>query len=812
MVTALLFVISFVVPAPGITASAVAFATASPATASSSTAAPPSASPVPCPSATPGPNGIAARASPVPCASPAMKTIAAVAVAGRKADLIGVAEAASEGTIGAEQIADRPMLRPAEVLEAIPGLVITQHSGEGKANQYYLRGFQLDHGTDLEGTIGGIPINEVTHAHGQGYSDINWLMPELISYIEFKKGPYYADQGDFSAAGSYNMYFRNTIAPVTSFGVGDYGYGQLFTAASPKVGAGRLLYGLELYHDNGTFVRPDEYLKLTAMARYTVSKGNDDFAINAFAYDGAFDSTDQIPQRLVDAGIISPYGYIDPTDGGNTYRYALSTQWQHQDPNGTTKFNAYGVDYSLDLFSDFTYYLYDANNYYNETANPITCNAAFTTCSPNPSTGLRAPDYSSYCPAYTAPAGAAPRSLTPAPYAFQCGDQREQEDKRFTSGFDFARTFATPGSVTTVGADTRNDNISTLGLFLVQGRIRLPGGTLSDDRVVERGSDAYVASELRFGPKLRLNPGLRLDYYTFHDAAFDPNNSGAGGAALVSPKMNLAYAFSPHGELYLDFGDSFHSNDVRGTTYVDDPQTHAPFDSTGAAVGRNPLLNRSVGEEVGYRYTTPRLTTTLALFELYQANELIFDGDHGTTSLGGPTQRKGVEFTNYFTPNRWLTLDADFATATARFLDDPDHVGTGVPESLNGVVSLGATVDKPRYSASLRMLYFGPRTLDTQGDAKSNSSTLWSFQYTARMTANGRLSLDLFNIFNADVPDVTYYYNSWLPYDAKNPAAARDPAVNPALGANIDGNAGIADYHFHPAEKRLVRLTYALQL
>jgi hypothetical protein len=763
------------------------------------------AAPTPCPSASPtSPAAIpnpspAPGATPRPCPSSGPKTIGHVTAVGRSVNLVGTAGAASEGTISTLDIADRPILRPGELLEAIPGLVISQHSGEGKANQYYLRGFQLDHGTDLESTIGGIPINMVSHAHGQGYSDINWLMPETVSYVEFKKGPYYADQGDFSTAGAYNLYFRDTIEPITTFGFGDLGYDRLFTAASPQVGAGHLLYAAEIDHDNGTFVKPDEYHKFNGFLRYSLDRGNDDYGVNVFAYDGAFNSNDQIPQRLVDAGIISPYGYVDPTDGGNTYRYAMSTQWRHEDPNGFTKFNAYVVDYSLDLFSDFTYDLYDANNYYNETANPITC-------------GLRAPNYSSYCPAYTAPAGAAVGSLTPVPYDFQCGDQREQVDKRVISGFNFSRSFSTPGTLTAIGADTRNDNISTLGLFLVADRNRFPGGTISDDHVVERGSDVYIQSELHVGSKLRFFPGLRTDFYSFHDAAYDPRNSGAGSAAMVNPKMSAAYAFTRNQELYLDYGSSFHSNDVRGTTYIDDPQTHQPFDSTGAPVGQNPLLNRSVGEEVGYRYSVPRLTTTLSLWELYQADELIFDGDHGTTSLGGPTQRKGVEFANHYLTTPWLTLDADLATSTARFLDDPTHQGTGVPESLNSVVALGATVDEPRYAASLRMRYFGPRTLDTQGDAKSPPSTIWSTQLTWKIQRNERLTLDLFNIFNADVPDVTYYYNSWLPYDAKNPANANNPAINPALGANIDGSAGVPDYHFHPAEKRAARLTYGVKL
>jgi hypothetical protein len=233
---------------------------------------------------------------------------------------------------------------------------------------------------------------------------------------------------------------------------------------------------------------------------------------------------------------------------------------------------------------------------------------------------------------------------------------------------------------------------------------------------------------------------------------------------------------------------------------------------------RSPLLNRSVGEEVGYRYSRPRFTSTVSLWELYQANELVFDGDHGTTSLGGPTQRKGIELANYFTPRTWLTLDADLATSTARFLDDPTHQGTGVPESLNGVVALGATVDKPSYAASLRMRYFGPRTLDTQGTALSPPSTLWNAEFTAKFKKSRHLSLDIFNIFNADVPDVSYYYNSWLPYDARNSANLYNPQINPALGANIDGSpgfkgsAGVSDFVLHPAEKRTVRLTYVTTL
>ncbi len=742
--------------------------------------------------------------SPTPSPSPPpLKLIGNVKTTGRSTNLIGTATAASEGFISQQDIATRPILRPGEILEQIPGLVVSQHSGEGKANQYYLRGFQLDHGTDLDSTVNGIPVNLPTHAHGQGYSDINWLMPELVNNVEYKKGTYYADQGDFSTAGSYNVYYRDTIAATTSVGIGDFGYDRFFTAASHPSGAGNLLYAIEVYHDNGSFVKPDEYNKYDGVFRYSVVRPSGSFTATASAYSGTFDSSDQIPQRLVDDDELSRFGYIDASDGGTTSYFTLSTQWTRNVHNGSFAVDAYAVAYRLDLFSNFTYDFYDATNYFNETANPITCNTAYTTCVANGTSRLRAPNYASYCPAYTAPAGAAPGSLTPVSYNFQCGDQREQLDNRFFEGLNVTRTVDTPGSTTTFGAGFTNFNIPTVGLFLVRDRERFRDGTLSDDHVVERPAYIYIQSKLRLSSKWRIDPGIRADVYGYSDAAYDPKNSGRGSAGLISPKMNVAYTINSRNELYLDFGESFHSNDVRGVTYIDDPQTHERFDYTGTAVAQNGLLNRSVGDEVGYRFTNDKLVSTVSLWQLFQANELIFDGDHGTTSLGGPSRRKGIEFANNYRPTKWLVIDADIADSAARFLTNPDGRGTFVPESLSAVASLGVTVDKPHYAASVRMRYFGPRPLDTQGDAYSSPSTLLNAEYTAKLSGRRRLTIGLFNVLNAHPDDVTYYYASWLPQDASL-ANVHNAGVNPALGG-----AGINDYHFHPSEARTVRVQYS---
>ena len=695
------------------------------------------------------------------------------------------------------------MLRPGEILEDVPGLVISQHSGEGKANQYYLRGFQLDHGTDLAGTVDGIPVNMPTHAHGQGYSDINWLIPELVSSVTYKKGPYYADEGDFSTAGSYDLYFRNTIAPTFSFGIGDYGYERLVLANAPKLGAGNLLYALELYHDNGTLDRPDQYKKINGVLRWTHVTETDAVAISALGYRGDFHSTDQIPQRLVDAGVIDRSGYVDPTDGGRTYRYTLATSFQHTDPNGVTKFAAYGESYGLDLFSNFTYFQFDANDYYNVTANPITCNALYSTCAPGTQ---HITTYTSYCPANITPTGGAtvPGSVTPNAFGYTCGDQREQEDKRFVSGLNATRSFVGRKATTTFAVGIRNDNVYVLGLYLTNAQNRLPNGTLSSDRVIERDIYSYVESEYRVGNKLRLAGGIRTDDDNSTIADFQPANSGASRAAMVNPKFTSSYAMSPNHELYLDFGDSFHSNDARGTTQTFDPQTHAAIDPTGAPVQQYSPLVRAWGEEIGYRYSSPKLTTTLSLWKLNIASELVFDGDHGVTTPNGPTVRKGVELTNYYRPTASLVMNADIATASARFVTDPENAGTFVPESLNVVSSAGVTWDRPTFAASVQFEYFGPRVLDQLGDAVSSPTSLVSTRFSLKSGRGSRLNLDVFNVFNVQADDVEYYYGSWVPQDAKNPAYASNPAINPLLGGG-----GVNDYHFHPSQGRVIRLTYS---
>ncbi len=713
--------------------------------------APPSASATPAPAASPEPAFKAAPA-PRPSGSPdSLREIGSVRAQGRSVNLVGTADAASQGFVGAAQLGQRPIYRPGEVLEAIPGVVISQHSGEGKANQYYLRGFNLDHGTDLASFINGAPVNLPTHAHGQGYSDINWLIPELVNYVEFKKGPYYADEGDFSTAGSYELNDKNTLPALMSVQGGNYGEFRTLFAGAPKIGKGNLLYGLEYYHNDGPFDHPDNYRKLNAILRYSQTGAQTDFNVTAMAYDGRWNSTDQIPLRALQDGQIDRFGLIDPTDGGAAHRYALTTQWLKINGKQTTRFEAYAIDSKLDLFSNFSYYFDELSNA-----------PSFTSPDQLPSLGL-----------------------------FKTGDQREQLDRRFVTGFRVSHNWQTRVAVNTIGVQVRNDNISTVGLFLSTARNRY--ATLDDDKVLQTSTAVFAQTELHLSPRLRTVLGVRGDMFAFNVHANDPANSGHVSAGILSPKATFAYQTSPRTEIYLNFGESYHSNDARGTTATNDPAltnagnantSNAP--SLAQALRVTPLV-RAVGEEIGLRYSlTSRLRSTIEVYNLNLNSELTFDGDHGTTSAGRPTQRVGFELANFWTPNRALTIDADYASAKASFKGDSAGIGTHVPGSLNAVASLGATVETKALEYGVRLRYFGPRVLIEDGSVYSNPTTSVNLRFAYKAAKGVRVQLDAFNVTGDRGSDIDYYYASTLPSDpyyTYPTTAARAPPGRPAVKA-----------------------------
>ena len=291
----------------------------------------------------------AAQVGPPPQAAARLEP---VLVQGHYDNAVGTSDAASQGSVTARLIENRPTLRPAEVLEFVPGVIVSQHSGDGKANQYYLRGFNLDHGTDFATFVDGMPVNMPTHAHGHGYSDLNWLMPELVNRIDYRKGPYYAEEGDFSSAGSARMrLFDGLPRGIASLTLGAHRYQRLLVADSTTnaVGPGRLLYALEAAHNDGPWENPERFHRLNGMLRYSFGDGRDRSSLTAMAYSAGWHSTDQIPRRAVEQGLVGRFGAVDPSDGGRTARYSLSYGFERRLDDGVFRINAYAIQSRLDL-------------------------------------------------------------------------------------------------------------------------------------------------------------------------------------------------------------------------------------------------------------------------------------------------------------------------------------------------------------------------------------------------------------------------------------------------------------------------------
>ena len=501
-------------------------------------------------------------------------------------NLVGIAQSASQGAITARQLDARPIMRVGEVLETVPGVVISQHSGEGKANQYYLRGFNLDHGTDFATTVAGMPVNMPTNGHGQGYSDLNFLIPELVSGVQYSKGPYFADQGDFATAGSATINYASAIdAPIARVAGGGEGFGRAMVAASPAIGAGHVLAAFETEHNDGPWLHPDNYKKVNGVLRYSRGDAVNGLSVTGMGYRATWDSTDQVPQRAIDRGIINRFGSLDPSDGGDTYRYSGTLEWQRSKNNATTKVVAYGIGYDLNLFSNFTFFLDD--------------------------------------PAH--------------------GDQFHQADHRFITGgkVSYRRLDKWNGREVqnTVGVQLRNDDITTVGLYHTQARLLID--TVRQDAVVETSGGGYAQNEIAWTPWLRTLAGVRLDGYRFRVDAGDPENGGSRTAGIVSPKGGAVIGPFKGTEFYVNAGIGFHSNDARGTTIRRDP-------GTGEAVDPVTPLVRARGAEAGIRTVAiPHLQTSLTVWTLSLDSELVFTGDAGTTEPSRPSRRYGFELANY---------------------------------------------------------------------------------------------------------------------------------------------------------------------
>jgi hypothetical protein len=662
----------------------------------------------------------AGPAPPVP-ASPLHEVV----VRGRAEDLLGVATSASQGAVGAADLDDLPLLRRGELMEAVPGMVVTQHSGDGKANQYFLRGFNLDHGTDFAFSVDGVPVNLRSHAHGQGYSDLNFLIPELVGSITFEKGPFYPEVGDFSGAGASTIHLVNVLPEgIATVQLGQFGYARALLAASPQVGPGTLLYALEYDHDDGPWDLPENSNRYNGYLRYHWANGQDELSLTGSVYWApGWRATDQVPSRAVTQGLIGRFGAIDPTDGGRTGRDALSFEWVRRQDATTTRLLLYGFYDQLNLWSDFDYALTDPVNL----------------------------------------------------------DQFEQIDRRFVAGGELKRTWKGvrwgKRVENTLGIQVRNDAIPDSGLDATAARRVLQVQIY--DRIDEVSAGAYASDEIRWTPWLRSKLGARADLFGAHvDNVYQPVNSGSAVAGIVSPKATLVFGPWARTELYVDAGTGFHSNDARGATITAGPD--------GLPQQRVPLLVRTKGAEIGVRTSAlRRLVSTLSLWYLESNSELTFSGDTGDTEANGPSRRYGVEWANFYKPARWLTLSADFAFTHARYLTPQEAAdgasGVYIANSIPVVISAAAVVDgRSGLFAGARLRYFSSQPVIEDDTRRQPASTLVSALVGYRF-GRYELTAEALNLFDSKADDIAYYYPSRLP-DGLLAAHGRPP--EPAGGVN----------------------------
>jgi hypothetical protein len=643
--------------------------------------------------------------------SPAQEneTPAQVRIIGHYENAVGTSDAASQGTITPQLIEARPMLRPGEVLEYVPGVIITQHSGDGKANQYFLRGFNLDHGTDFLTTINHMPVNMPTHAHGQGYSDINFLLPELVSRVAYKKGPYFADEGDFSSAGAADIdYYTKMPKGIASLALGSNGYRRAMAANSFDSGSGHLLYGFELFHNDGPWDNPEDYRKLNGVLRFSQGTNADGYTVSLMGYHGKWNATDQIPQRAVDDGTISRFGAIDPTDGGKTSRYSLSLDRHKTLENGAVfHMDVYAIKYRLNLFSNFTYFLDNQTN----------------------------------------------------------GDQFEQADNRtivgLTPSWIFTGKWDDRPVTNKFGLDARRDSM-TVGLFHTEARERVdtptvPPSTVRSDKVAQTGVGLYYENTLQWTDTFRSIAGVREDFYGARVDSDLAANSGTTSAHITSPKLNFVFGPFDKTEYFLNYGQGFHSNDARGTTITLDPTDKV------TPVNKIPALVKTRGEEIGVRTErVPHLQSSLSLWRLTLDSELVFKGDAGTTEASRPSLRRGIEWSNRYIPHDWLLVDLDLSVSRARFtVTDPLVVGNYIPGAIDRVASLGVTVkDLGPWSGTVHARYFGPRPLIEDNSQRSQSSVIFSARASYKVDAKTSINFDVFNLFNRKANDIEYYYVS----------------------------------------------------
>jgi outer membrane receptor protein involved in Fe transport len=693
-----------------------------------------------------------------------------ITVTGERRRLLGTSSTASEGVVADQELQLAPAYRPGQLLETVPGLIVTLHSGEGKANQFLLRGYNLDHGTDLAIFVDGMPINQPSHAHGQGYTDLNFMIPELADGITYTKGPYYANVGDFGAVGSVHISYRDTIPDQVSATVGTLEFQRILTAGSEALGPGNLLAAAELQHYDGPFATPDDARKQNLVLRYSQGDEHDGYSATAMYYHQIWTNTTDIPVRAITEGLVPDrFGTLDPTDGGHAQRASLTFDYHASLSEGQLSASGFFIYNQLHIFNDFTRYL----------VNPIQ------------------------------------------------GDQEYQFENRRVTGGAAAYTLPVPlGSIQNeiaVGVLTRYDLLS-VGRFPSADQLPMPTGNdpasfYNNDRIYLFAGGAYVQGTTRWTSNFRSVFGLRDDYQRGTDVDYPAalhktagyTNGGTSQRSLLQPKGSLIYTPADSLEFYLSAGRGFHSADLRGVNQQV---------SVDLGLPHTQLLSRQEGQEIGMRVVARRnLVSTFAVYNLWQQSETIINPDIGTDSSGPPSRRYGYEINVTYQISRWLEFYGSYSGNHTRFthpLDDgTGHLGPYITDAPVATGSLALyLIDLGPWSGGLNYRYLGNYPLSSGPCVDSAAkhdfprvATSCASAPTALGQVNGKgfgelnldahytfpsgwsVSLGIYNLLNTHAAAAEFWYVDRL----KN-----------EIGTYPDGR---ADVHEHPLEPIMARFT-----
>jgi outer membrane receptor protein involved in Fe transport len=659
------------------------------------------------------------------------RTAETITVTASRLDLLGRAISAGQGTITQSELRLRPAYRVGELLESVPGLVVTVHSGEGKANQFLMRGFNLDHGTDLATFVDDMPVNEVTHAHGQGYTDLNFLIPEMMGAIDYTKGPFNAATGDFGVAGSDRIRLVRDLPTMIS-GSGDtFGNERLVTGGTAHFQNGdKLLGAFETDHADGPWRYPDNFRAIKTMARYLHGTATNGFDLTGMYYRGQWRATNDQPLEAIQKGLIDRFGSLNPTDGGFSERYSLSGHYQRGDEREKWQASFYATHDRLTLWNDFTHYLVDQVN----------------------------------------------------------GDQFQQDETRTKVGGTLSYTrqdtlFDHIPSQTIFGIDGRYDTVFIDRRHTHQ-RVVLAacpdspyGGGLyvcNADSVQEGRVAGYVQNTTHWLPWMRTVVGLREEYYQGSDLSLVTGASGHVGQALFQPKGSLIFGPWNKTELYLSAGRGFHSNDLRGVV--------GTFSGDRFAAGsvQTPLMTKAFSEEVGIRSTPLRhLNTQLSFWRIDFDSELIYDPDEGVNEAGPPSRRQGVEFSAQYNPLPWLELNTDIAYTHARYrTNNPGYYGIDglyIANAPDIIWSFGVLVDtKGPWFGGVQLRWLGGYPLLEDNNLRSTGYHEVNLDVGYRFTKHLTLTVSLFNLTNSHDNAIEYGYEYRI-----------TPTAQPITGATV---------------------------